>query len=128
VLLSRNLNPDNAIFHPDRVACYAGIFSGRFDHRAIIQTHSPGMQWANHHGARDNAVAQGTAAVWAAVFDSQETVAKIEERDLVAIDFDATALAEGDIFRFRDAYPAGLCAPWFHARGVHTHSATVSIG
>jgi hypothetical protein len=81
------------------------------------------VQWANHHSACDDSVAQWTSAVRASVFNGQEAVAEIEERDLVAIDFDATALAKGNIFRFRDAYPTGL-----RALGFVAHSATVSIG
>jgi hypothetical protein len=123
LFLDWNLNADNALFHTDRVARCAGFLASRFDYRAIVQTHSPCVQWANNYGACDNTVTQGTTAMRAAVFDGKEALAKIEERDLVAIDFDATALTEGNIFCLRNAYPTGM-----RDLGFRAHNATVSMG
>jgi phage-related protein len=58
----------------------------------------------------------------APVFDSQEPVAKVEDRNVVARYLDRTAFAQGNVFRLRDADPV------FFLRVARGHWHTFSIG
>ena len=49
------------------------------------------MERANHISSRDDAVGEWTTAMWAFVLDGEETIAEVEDGDVMPRDLNGTA-------------------------------------
>jgi hypothetical protein len=101
---------------------HAWIFFRTVGDLAGIEINFPGMEWTDDRSAGDDAVGQRTAAMRALVFDGEESIAEIEDRDVVAGYLYGTAFPQRNVFRLRDAEQL------FRLRVGVCHWYTFSIG
>ena len=87
------LDENYAIFHACLESSYTlQIFRAVRD-AASHEVNFPSMQRADHGAARDNTVSKRAAAVRAAIFHGKKSIAQIENRKVVAADFDGPTFA-----------------------------------